>query len=374
MKVLFVKLSALGILSFSFFFVAFSFAASVDDIVLTEDTFSVTTNNESTDEIISESILLPVQRVGWGDTLIERAHEISICGNGIVELGEVCDKNQFKGKTCVSFNAVGGSLSCSSDCKTISTTACAYPPGISPTPIVSTPTPFIPTPIPTAVPTSTPSGGGGGGGYDPIRWATPTTIPSVPGASSVPSASPFISPSTTPESSLAPDSSKKPTPWLENGVQKSLWLENGDNPLANALLPFDDWREKNGISEVPSSPQQKELVTKQYISYIQSQLEVQKNTSPTGIASMLDGALQSNKLLHFGESAYWTEEEKAAFVKTMENESSVLHAAPNDRMQQYLDMSGWCGIPWIWLLIAFLLGMIIEYILYKVLFSKKYEK
>ncbi len=65
------------------------------------------------------------------------------CGNGILELNEVCDTTNFGGNTCATYGFSAGSLSCSS-CTSIITTACF--------------TPVVP-----------PSGGGGGG----IVWPIP---------------------------------------------------------------------------------------------------------------------------------------------------------------------------------------------------------
>lgn len=51
---------------------------------------------------------------------------IDVCGNGIIELNEVCDSTNFNGKTCSDFGFTSGNLSCVS-CSSISSTACFTP-------------------------------------------------------------------------------------------------------------------------------------------------------------------------------------------------------------------------------------------------------
>jgi len=55
----------------------------------------------------------------------------SLCGNGKLDAGEVCDGTNFGAKTCTTegssgSTSKGGSLTCSSDCKTIDTNNCVY--------------------------------------------------------------------------------------------------------------------------------------------------------------------------------------------------------------------------------------------------------
>lgn len=56
---------------------------------------------------------------------------IPLCGNGILELNEVCDLSNFAGKTCATFGFSSGSLICQS-CTTISTASCFTPSPSSP--------------------------------------------------------------------------------------------------------------------------------------------------------------------------------------------------------------------------------------------------
>lgn len=46
-----------------------------------------------------------------------------VCGNGIKEINEQCDGNDFGGQTCSNFGFSGGSLSCNSNC-TVNTSGC----------------------------------------------------------------------------------------------------------------------------------------------------------------------------------------------------------------------------------------------------------
>jgi hypothetical protein len=62
-----------------------------------------------------------------------------VCGNGIKEINEQCDGNDFGGLTCFNFGYSGGSLSCNTDC-TLNFSGCVI---------------------------KIPSGGGGGGGFIP---------------------------------------------------------------------------------------------------------------------------------------------------------------------------------------------------------------
>lgn len=50
----------------------------------------------------------------------------SLCGNGIKDGGELCDTNDFGGKTCVSMGFFGGNLVCVPHCDTIATQSCIW--------------------------------------------------------------------------------------------------------------------------------------------------------------------------------------------------------------------------------------------------------
>ncbi len=49
----------------------------------------------------------------------------SVCGNNVVEEGEICDGGDFSGKTCKSEGFTTGELKCSKDCKNFVTESCS---------------------------------------------------------------------------------------------------------------------------------------------------------------------------------------------------------------------------------------------------------
>lgn len=49
---------------------------------------------------------------------------VSICGNGVIDPGEVCDRSNFGTESCATRGYYGGSLQCSADCKSIITSEC----------------------------------------------------------------------------------------------------------------------------------------------------------------------------------------------------------------------------------------------------------
>ncbi|MDP1695711.1 MAG: hypothetical protein Q8L29_02250 [archaeon] len=48
----------------------------------------------------------------------------NLCGNGLLDSGEVCDINQFSGDSCTAHGFLFGTLSCVNSCQTISTSTC----------------------------------------------------------------------------------------------------------------------------------------------------------------------------------------------------------------------------------------------------------
>jgi hypothetical protein len=56
-----------------------------------------------------------------------------ICGNGVIEGGEMCDTNNFSGQTCSDFGFSLGTLTCI-NCQSISTVNCSNPPPPPPSP------------------------------------------------------------------------------------------------------------------------------------------------------------------------------------------------------------------------------------------------
>lgn len=53
---------------------------------------------------------------------------VTVCGNGVIETGEVCDGSNLGGETCVSQGYDSGTLTCSSDCASFDTSGCITSP------------------------------------------------------------------------------------------------------------------------------------------------------------------------------------------------------------------------------------------------------
>ncbi|MBS3140277.1 hypothetical protein J4479_04710 [Candidatus Woesearchaeota archaeon] len=49
----------------------------------------------------------------------------SVCGNNVVETGEVCDGTSLAGRSCNNQGFTAGTLSCSADCQSLNTNLCA---------------------------------------------------------------------------------------------------------------------------------------------------------------------------------------------------------------------------------------------------------
>jgi hypothetical protein len=47
-----------------------------------------------------------------------------VCGNGIIELGEICDGSNLAGESCSSLGYTGGALACSGDCLEFDVSEC----------------------------------------------------------------------------------------------------------------------------------------------------------------------------------------------------------------------------------------------------------
>ncbi|MDP6942936.1 MAG: CotH kinase family protein, partial [Myxococcota bacterium] len=60
-----------------------------------------------------------------GEANVENQDQV--CGNGTVDLGEVCDGDDLQGMTCQGLNVAGGQLGCSTTCDQVDTGGCLAP-------------------------------------------------------------------------------------------------------------------------------------------------------------------------------------------------------------------------------------------------------
>lgn len=363
-------ISVCFLFSLVFSFSSFVNASESNDFILTEDSFSSTENSASSSDIISESIILPIQYIGetTGDVR-ERTHELSVCGNGIQEFQEICDGADFNGKTCNDFGFNSGTLTCSSNCLALVTGGCNN----SNSGLLQTPTP---TPIPTSTVIS--SGGSGGsssggsgssggrGGNDPLLLITPTPTPtSVPTVTPTSSAIPSFHPAATeaPKETISGGMISSPTPTsvqinfndIDTDNENS---ENSENANSIKSLTSYEW------VEIDNS-----------IDNLEQQFDIAENESKKEKISPYDYADYTPLLGDvFGEeksSLIEIENSSENIFEFPENKNINLHSSPPLENNNSLFGFGCGKYFFIILLITFLLGMLTEYILSSILLIQK---
>jgi len=67
-----------------------------------------------------------------GQGMVETTIIISICGNNVIDEGEVCDGTDLAGKTCQDFGYTHGNLACSPACDAFNISGCYTPPSPPP--------------------------------------------------------------------------------------------------------------------------------------------------------------------------------------------------------------------------------------------------
>lgn len=53
-----------------------------------------------------------------------------VCGNGVVDVGEMCDGNDLDGQTCAQMGLPAGTLTCSASCQSFDTSGCCLALGV----------------------------------------------------------------------------------------------------------------------------------------------------------------------------------------------------------------------------------------------------
>lgn len=321
--------------------------ASSSDFVLTEDSFSVTENTESTSSIMSETVLLPVQLVGeGGGTVVERSHELSVCGNNVQEFQEACDGIDVLGRLCSDYGYNSGTVTCSTDCSAFVTSGCFTT--VDPTP---TPTPMLVISRPTTVSST---GNNNGGGRNPLLLVTPVpTEVEAPLHSSAPIATPE-EPETVSDPTPTPTVFLSPTLPPVVPVTPSTF-EIMRTPDPEVLTVVSEVSEKNTISEnvylgdISSSESFEE--PKAYPDTTPDLSDVEWSQFP--VASLVYDEEMSNYENNRVDELFHS---SAGNLGAGNNTTYTLSAVP---------------CTWVVLLIVFLLGMLTEYILSSVLLFRR---
>ncbi len=119
-----------GIFFSSFFLLVISsvFASTSADFDLDFDTVTTGAQQYESSDFYIHAGITPIETGSLSsDFTVETINlipEISVCGNGIIEDGEMCDGTEFGGQSCINLGFSEGNLTCV-ECTTMSTTSCA---------------------------------------------------------------------------------------------------------------------------------------------------------------------------------------------------------------------------------------------------------
>jgi hypothetical protein len=224
----------------------------------------VTTNSLSTDFTLATINLFP---------------QIAVCGNSIIEAGEICDSANFGGQTCADYGFNSGSLTCNA-CNSVSTAACFNSGGGS---------------------------GGGGGILPPLpqdeptpEVSTPPEIPTTPPDEQAPPdvATPIDQPENSPQTPV----SQKAVPELsiptEEKTETEISTDEVPTPVENQQQTSQVETQSDAFSEV----QQTERPAAQELSGFVFRVQNLQTTSPLEqIEKLLENKIIDSKPLFSGK-------------------------------------------------------------------------
>ncbi len=328
-------------------------AAESADFILIDNNLTETQQSTQTidgDEIqaYEEANLIEIQKIGESADFIEAS---SYCGNSQIETPEVCDTNNFAGKTCSSYGYDTGFLQCLNTCQTISTQYCKN----------------NPTPTPTPIATTIPSTGGGGGGYipPPTTQVTPTPTPTlsptetpvpatpVPEITQTPTATPYIPqiPTATAEATRTPaPTTPPPTP--------TIFLPPPTSP-SYTVAPYIT----TPTQITTGNTLQKPLVTE----------EERESTIGDNNEHTIENNSENNtgqNIINIGSNTQENDPFHNSAENTGEHNPNINSTERNQTQHQTLQEKAYSiyseykhKIPcWIWILIAFILGCLTRFI------------
>jgi len=336
------------------------FASESADFILIDNNFTEIQQNATTpeDEKQEEANFVEIQKIGESTDFIEAN---SYCGNSQIEISEKCDTNNFNGKNCQSFGYDKGTLSCLSNCQIISTKNCTNNPNPSPTPT-------------TTHSTSTSSKRPGGGGYIYLPTNTPTPIPTQ-----TPTITTLITPSSTSEPNLQilsditetqlPQTTPTQTP-QQIETEESISTCNEESQICK--IPKEEnilEKDNKKIIEIKTD------IIKQEDNLIFHNSENQKNNNTKNINNFSNLKNQDLKFHNSDNFNFSTEENIYKNQEIKKNLNTNFNISTHTKQEQN-KTSKLCNFHnidniinnilntccWIWILLAFTLGVLTRFI------------
>ncbi|MFC1615573.1 hypothetical protein ACFL21_00385 [Patescibacteria group bacterium] len=106
-------------------FINFTYANSSEDFILDYSIIEEDGEVYSSDDYLLQGGFTALENAAQSNNYkIVPLSKVSECGNDLIEVGEVCDTNDFNNISCITLGYDSGSLSCKNNCQTIDISSC----------------------------------------------------------------------------------------------------------------------------------------------------------------------------------------------------------------------------------------------------------